>query len=407
MTLFFVLSCSLVLCVFILGYVYLIFPLVMACIAQWVTSGEQGCTASEQDEHSNNLDLPGVTLIIPAYNEASVIEQKLLNALALDYPGDRLEIIVGCDGGSDRTVSIAKSVANPRIRILDFPERRGKAAVINDAVSQSKGDVLLLCDANVMFSADALRRLVATLKRDGVGAVSGDVQLDSAGSSFGAGESAYYRLERMIHRGESAIASMMGVDGGMYVLHKKLFHPIPADTILDDFTISMGVIRSGHRILYEPRAVATENATEYAKTEYQRRVRLSSGSAQVVLRGFFPSLSNPIDFWLFGSHKFLRWVSPFLIVIMVISACLLMLQDDEFGFVVFGRLVIIAVLMLTGIASAVAMSRRLRKTPCVAIPFYFLMSQVAIGQGILKGIRGHWNPRWERTTRASNAPQQR
>ncbi|MCP4891929.1 MAG: glycosyltransferase, partial [Planctomycetaceae bacterium] len=276
---------------------------------------------------------------------------------------------------------------------------------INDAVAQSNGDVLLLCDANVMFSADALRRLVATLNRDGVGAVSGDVQLDSARSSFGAGESAYYRLERAIHRGESAIASMMGVDGGMYVLRKELFRPIPADTILDDFTISMEVIRSGHRILYEPRAVATENATEHAKTEYQRRVRLSSGSAQVVLRGYFPSLSNPIAFWLFGSHKFLRWVSPFVIITLVISASLLTLQDDDFGFAVLGGLVIIAVLVLTVMASAGAMSIRLRKASCVAIPFYFLMSQVAIGQGILKGIRGHLDPRWERTKRMSDATQ--
>ncbi|MCP4886033.1 MAG: glycosyltransferase, partial [Planctomycetaceae bacterium] len=205
MTLFVILSCFLVACVCILVYVYAIFPFVMACVARCIPSGDQ----AESEEHLNEADLPGVTLVIPAYNEASVIEQKLLNALALDYPDDRLEIIVGCDGGTDRTADIAASLANPRIRILEFPARRGKASVINDAVAQSNGDVLLLCDANVMFSADALRRLVETLNRDGVGAVSGDVQLDSAASSFGAGESAYYRLERAIHRGESAIASMM------------------------------------------------------------------------------------------------------------------------------------------------------------------------------------------------------
>ncbi|MDF1844699.1 MAG: glycosyltransferase family 2 protein [Rubripirellula sp.] len=386
--------CLLIGCVLALAYVYLVFPMAMVMVAKCAAPIERGALGDRE--------LPSVTLIIPAYNEESVIGQKLRNALALDYPEERLEIIVGCDGGSDQTAAIAESLANSRIRILDFSERRGKAAVINDVVEQANGEVLLLCDANVMFAADSLRLLVQVLAADNVGAVSGDVRLDSARSSFGAGESAYYRLERAVHRGESAIASVMGVDGGMYVLRKELFRSIPNDTILDDFTISMGVIRAGHRILYFEEAIATENATEAAKIEYERRVRLSAGAAQALLRGNFPPLSQTLDLWLFISHKLLRWLSPFLILIALAAAVALTFQQGPYWVTMLGRTVVIAFAGLLLVAAVGGISTRLRKKPLIGIPFYFVMSQVAIARGMLKGVRGQLDPRWERTLRSTN-----
>lgn len=369
-----------------LSYVYAIFPCAMWLLVRWNRNRGTCCSLAE-------AELPTISLIIPAYNEEAIIDQKMQNALAIDYPEPKLEIIVACDGATDRTAEIAAKYESRGVKVLDFEERRGKASVINDGVAHSSGEVLLLCDANVMFSGDAVRTLAQWLGRDDIGAVSGDVRLDSEQSSFGVAESVYYQFERTIHEGESAIASMMGVDGGMYLVRRNLFRPIPADTILDDFTISMDVIQAGGRIIYEPAAIAHENATEAAKTEYGRRVRLSSGAAQVFLRGNFPPLFKPLDFWIFVSHKLLRWISPFLILVLVISACCLALQDERFSIVLAGALAI-GLVAATG-----ALIRPLRKYRLVAIPFYFVMSQFAIAHGMLKGLKGQLDPRWDRTER--------
>jgi len=174
----------------------------------------------------NNL-LPHVSLIIPAHNEELVLREKLLNALSLNYPQDRLEIIVASDGSTDATASIAREFADRGVRLLAFEERRGKALVLNDAIAASKGDVLMLCDANVFFEKDALRWLVAGLANPRVGAVTGDVRLQSEHSSFGLGESLYYKLERAMQLGESVAGSVMGVDGGMYIMRRNLsFHHV-------------------------------------------------------------------------------------------------------------------------------------------------------------------------------------
>ena len=245
-------------------------------------------TRRPQKEDTTSVDppeLPSVTLIIPAHNEESVLDAKLENSLAVDYPREQFEVLVASDGSSDGTVEAARTFENRGVKVLEFPERRGKAAVLNDAVREAAGDVLCVCDANVMFRADALKRLVARLDDPEVGAVSGDVRLKSEETTFGEGESAYYGIERRVQMAESRIGSMMGVDGGMYVVRRELFQPLPPDTIVDDFVISMRVIQQGKRVAFEPSAVATENATATAQQEFQRRVRLSAGAMQALKRG--------------------------------------------------------------------------------------------------------------------------
>ena len=266
---------------------------------------------------------PRVSLVIPAHNEAKVLRQKLQNALALDYPRERLEIIVASDGSQDETIDIARSFSKQGVRLLAFAQRRGKASVLNDAVAQSTGTVICLCDANVMFRPDALRHLVAQLDDSRVGAVTGEVRLASEDSNFGQGESFYYRIERTIQLAESQVGSLMGVDGGMYVLRRELFRPLPADTILDDFVISMNVIRQGKRVAYEPAALADENATPLAVQEYRRRVRVSAGAVQSLKRGNFPPIVQPVVCWQYFSHKLLRWMGPLVLVAALVSNAML------------------------------------------------------------------------------------
>jgi len=287
----------------LLAYAYGIFPAVMALLAWRLPRRGDGQSRS-----------PAVSLIIPAHNEQQVIREKLGNALATDY--EDLEIILASDGSTDRTCEIAGEYQD-RIQLLPFDRQRGKTAAMTDAISHSKGEVLCLCDANVMFEAKALKHLVNRLSDNRVGAVTADVRLQSEQSNFGLAESLYYKLERQIQLGESRLGSVIGVDGGMYVVRKELFPELPPDTVLDDFSVSMHVLNSGYDVVYEPNAVAFETSTELASSEFKRRIRIGEGTAQVLARGLWPGLRTPMRLWLFVSHKLLRWLSPLMFLFLV------------------------------------------------------------------------------------------
>lgn len=338
--------------------------------------------------------LPKVTLIIPAYNEEVVLDAKLRNALELDYPSDELEILVGSDASTDRTVEIARRYESPGLRVLAFPERRGKPSVVNDAVRMATGQVLFLCDANVMFYPTALRRLVARLADERVGAVTGDVRLASHDANFGEGESCYYSLERRIQEGESHFGSVVAVDGGMYIMRRHLFQPLPVDALNEDYTNTMRVINQGYRVVYEPSAIASENATPTARQEFKRRMRLSAGSMGALKRGEWPTLRRPIEFWQFVSHKLLRWFAPIFLLFLLVSNIALVNHAAIY------RVALVlqsAVYLCFGIA---AVSVRLRATKIGGICFYFVMSHIAMLVGIVRGFVRMPQITWTKPDRA-------
>jgi len=340
---------------------------------------------------------PSVTLIIPAHNEETVLNAKLENSLAIDYPAGRLAVSVASDGSTDRTVEIARAFEHCGVRVLAFQERRGKAALINDAIAQAKSDVVFLCDANVMFRPDALKQMVLCLADPHVGAVSGDVRLASHDSSFGAGESLYYRVERAIQSAESRLGSIMDVDGGMYIVRKELFQPLPVDTILDDSAITMQVIRSGKRVLYQPAAIATENATPSAIVEFWRRVRVTAGAVQLVRRGQWPQFSKLFEFWQFCSHRLLLWAGPVWLLILLLSSVALARESTVYRVALGGQLLMY---LLAGLAS---LFLRFRNTRIGGITFYFVMSHVAMAVGLVMGLLNRQQAAWRRTSRIAVA----
>jgi cellulose synthase/poly-beta-1,6-N-acetylglucosamine synthase-like glycosyltransferase len=343
--------------------------------------------------------LPSVTLIVPAHNEERVLHSKLANSLRLDYPRELLEIIVASDGSTDKTVEIAHSFQDQGVRVLDFKQQRGKTSIVNDAVAAAQGDVLCLCDANVIFHPDALRLLVARLQDGRVGAASGDVRLASEESNFGEGERLYYRIERAIQVGESLLGSMMGVDGGMYVIRRHLFQSLPPSTILDDFATTLNVINQGQRVVYEPAAIADENGTPGARQEFRRRVRLAAGAAQLLKWRRWPSLRRPIELWQFLSHKLLRWVEPLLLATLLVSNIALWNQ----GWFFRGAL---AAQVFAYAAAIVAWpSLGFRGTRLGGAAFYFLMSHVAMALGLAKGLFNLQSVTWGRTERKGPSPE--
>ncbi len=337
---------------------------------------------------------PMVSLIIPAHNEESVLQEKLENSLAIDYPSEKLEILVASDGSIDRTAEIAASFADQGVQLLDMQPRRGKASVLNDAAAAAQGDLLFMCDANVMFAPKALKNLAGWFTDEQVGAATGVVELASEESNFGHGESFYYQLERAIQVAESRIGSMMGVDGGMYVMRKSLFRPIPADSLLDDFAISMQVLRQGRRIVFDPDAHANECGTPKAIQEFRRRVRMAAGVVQVLARGHFPSPRNPILFWQFLSHKLVRWLGPVWLPALLVANWMLWSQGWFYQFC------LVAQLLTYAVAGIGALSVRLRDRRWIAIPFYFVLSQVAMAVGLVRGVFRLQKVTWAQAERA-------
>jgi len=265
---------------------------------------------------------PPVTIIVVAHDEAARIEARIENLLALDYPSDRLQIIVGSDGSGDDTVRRARRYAAAGVTVVAYPERRGKSAVLDDLVPGASGDIVIFGDARQCFAPDVVRALVSHFADPGVGAVSGELVLakDDAGSSAAEGTAFYWRYEKFIRLQESRAASTVGASGSIYAIRRALFEPVPSDTVLDDVVIPLRILRRGYSILYEPDAKAYDRASDTARQEFVRKVRTIAGTFQLFARERW--LLNPRRNRLWFetlSHKALRLAIPLLHAALLVA----------------------------------------------------------------------------------------
>ncbi len=257
---------------------------------------------------------PTITLLIAAYNEQAVIAHKLENSLALDYPHDRLEIIVAADGSDDQTPAIVTNFASPSFPItLSYqPERRGKMAAINRTIQQAHGEVVVFSDANNTYAPDTLRHLVAPFADPSVGAVSGAKTIQKGDGALGESEGLYWKYESFIKKQETRLGNCTGVSGEILAIRRAIYTPPPAQIINDDFCLAMQTIRQGYRVVYAPRARSFERISASVQDEAIRRSRMIAGRYQAMLRA--PQLlpwRNPLVIWQVVSHKFLRPLVPF------------------------------------------------------------------------------------------------
>jgi cellulose synthase/poly-beta-1,6-N-acetylglucosamine synthase-like glycosyltransferase len=244
-----------------------------------------------------------------AFDEEA-IRQKIENCLALDYPPDRLEIVVGCDGCTDRTAEVARAAGGDRVIVHELSPRSGKPAALSKLVPNAKGDIVVLTDANVMLEPGAVRALVRRFRDPAVGAVVGRLRLyNPTRAEFE--ESLYWKYETALKYYEGKHGAVLGANGGLYAIRRILFSPIRPDTIIDDFVIPVRIAVRGWRVPYEPDAVAHEETTEDAGREFGRRARIGAGDWQALAR--VPALLDPrtgFVFFSFVAHKLLRWMTP-------------------------------------------------------------------------------------------------
>jgi poly-beta-1,6-N-acetyl-D-glucosamine synthase len=367
-------------------YAYAGYPALIALLA-WLRPGRPIGKASIS---------PPVSVIVIARNEETALDEKLANCLALDYPADRLEVLVVSDGSEDRTAAIAAGFAPRGVRLLDLERAGGKAAALNRAVPQASGEVLLLTDARQRLDAGALRSLVAHFADPSVGAVSGELHLaPPTAPSASAGVGAYWSFEKMVRRAESRFDSTVGVTGAIYALRKELFRPLDERTILDDVAIPMEVVLRGYRVLFEPGAAAWDRIPQDAAREYRRKVRTLAGNYQLVrLR---PALLDPRRnrlLWQLVSHKLARLAVPWCLLVLLLTSAVLAPRGEPYRTALLGQL---ALYLLAGLATV--FQRRGRAPRLLSMPYAFVLLNVAAGAALFGFLRGTESAAWKGATR--------
>ena len=295
---------------FVLLYTYAVYPLVVWMLAQLF-----GREPLRQDV------TPPVSLLIPAYNEETHIEAKLRNSLALDYPTGKLEICVASDGSTDRTNAIVERFRAQGVKLFAMSGHLGKSAMLSRTVPLLWGELIILSDTSSALEADALRRLVRNFADRRVGCVSGLYRLKGADDLRGEGEGLYWRYETFIKRQESRLHSILGAHGAFYGFRKALFERLAESSINDDYLLPMRIVAQGHRVVYEPAAVAWEQEVSSVRGEFARRRRIAAGNCQQIVE--LRHLLSPRYGWVaftFFSHKVLRTVAPLFMLALFASS---------------------------------------------------------------------------------------
>jgi poly-beta-1,6-N-acetyl-D-glucosamine synthase len=374
-------------CIALVAYIYVGFPLVLLVL----TRGNRRPAPLELPE----FELPRVSLVVAAYNEDPVIEQKLKNSLRIDYPTDRLQFVFVSDGSTDQTNEILRRYESKQVKVCILPKRKGKVLALHRAFQLCSGEILVFSDANTYYRPDAIRKLVRHFSDPRVGLVTGDVRILPSGCTFGEGEGLYYRYERKLQMLESALGSTVAIDGAMYALRRPLLRPASQGGVPDDLVTAMNVGVQGFRMLYDPEAIAEEDPTPSDGQEFQRKIRVvAQGIQAVITTQGVPEWRQLGLLWIYISHKVLRWLAPlFLIGAFASSAALAPFSN-------FWELVAIAQALFYLLAIAAWRLPKL-KGKLFRTPYYFSMVNLAALLGVIRGLRGAQQPIWVRTERTS------
>ena len=267
-----------------------------------------------------SLQSPSVSILMSVFNEEEVIAKKMENLLSLDYPKEKMEILVGSDGSTDKAEEILKRTAGERVRFFSVTPRRGKPRMLNLLAQQAKGEILIFTDARQKIDSRAVRQLVKNFSDPSVGCVSGELVFEKVKGSVGEGVGVYWRYEKFIRTQESRIDSVIGATGALYAVRRALCRPIPEETILDDLYLPMQVVAQGYRTLLENEAEVYDDTSATPRQEYERKVRTLAGNYQSFAQ--LSWLLNPLKSRVavqFISHKLLRILAPFFLMLFFIS----------------------------------------------------------------------------------------
>jgi Glycosyltransferases, probably involved in cell wall biogenesis len=372
-------------CLSLIAYAYAGYPLTV-----WVAARLFGGLPTRP--RLDAAEFPFVSILIAAHNEEAVIAERLRNALAVDYPADRLEVVVASDGSTDRTTEIVGACVDPRVRLLHSPLRRGKARVLNAALKALRGEIVLLTDANTFIESNALRQIVPWFADSATGVVCGRLVLTD-GASGANSDGLYWRYETFMKECEGRLGALLGANGAIYAIRRSEFSGINGGTIVDDLVIPLVMhLRTGCRIVYDPSAVAREETAPSLTTEFRRRARIGAGGFHSL--SLVGGIALPRHGWLafsFISHKLLRWLCPFWMLGALATNA--MLADDPFY-----RLLLAVQLLGYGL-SALGWHHRTHGWRVVRLSTMFTTMNAALLVGFWMWASGTQTGIWQRTAR--------
>ena len=343
-------------------------------------------------------ELPSCTLVVAAYNEEDFIEQKIANTLALRYPAGKLQLIFITDGSTDRSPEIVSQY--PGITLLHTPERSGKIAAVHRAIEHISTDLIVFTDANTFLNPDALFYLCRHYADAKVGAIAGEKRvMIEASADATAGEGIYWKYESKLKAWDSELYSVVGAAGELFSIRQALYEPVPSNSILDDFMISMKIAQKGYVIVYEPEAYAQETSSANISEELKRKVRIAAGGIQSViwLKSLLWPFKYPVLTFQYISHRVLRWtVTPFLMILAFVLNVMLVLQQEGLTYQVL--LIAQIAFYLSAYLGKLMESRKVR-VKLLFIPYYFCMMNYAVLAGLLRYFFGEQSVIWEKAIR--------
>ena len=343
---------------------------------------------------------PEVTLFVAAYNEKDFVDEKFRNSLSLDYPAEKVRHVWITDGSDDGTPDILMKYNS--IEVYHQPEREGKIAAMNRGMQFVKTPIVIFSDGNTMLGRESIRRIVSLFRDPGVGCVSGEKRVFKK-DSVAATEGIYWKYESTLKKWDAELYSVVGAAGELFALRTELFRPVEPDTLLDDFVISLRIAEQGYTIQYDPEAYAIENPSASVKEELKRKIRISAGGIQSIVR--LKELLNPFRYGLLSfqyiSHRILRWtLAPSGLLIMLVCSCIVAANEGVFNFVsiyiwlFWGQIAF----YLTALLGWFLEERKI-KVKLLYIPYYFFIMNLAVYLGLFRYLKKQQSVNWERAKR--------
>jgi cellulose synthase/poly-beta-1,6-N-acetylglucosamine synthase-like glycosyltransferase len=347
-----------------------------------------------EDVYAGNDELPTVGILMAAYNEEKVIDEKIRSVFESDYPLSKIKFYIGSDASTDRTDEIIRSWQRKfqQLAIVEFKGRTGKSGIINQLAEKAGEEILILTDANVIFKADSIFNLVRHFKNQENKQVCANiVKVSGLNAGIAVQEKAYIAIENRIKFFESLRwGAVMGAEGACYAIRRKNFAPVPPKFYMDDFYITMNVIEQGGKIVFDPEAVCYEDVPTQSSEEFKRKVRISIGNFQNLFR--YKKLLFP--FWkgtafAFWSHKVLRWLTPFFLILSFLVSLALALKFKIF--------MIIALLQVLGMTAP--LFDKILHIKLLRYLAHFYMMNLALLKGFVMFAKGVESNVWQPTKR--------
>lgn len=360
---------------------YLLFPVTLPFVSE--------IFKRKKPKDDSEFELPTVSILISAYNEEAVIERKIHNILEIDYPKEKLEVLIGDDGSADRTAEIVARYADQGITLVKAPKNAGKAAMLNRLNGIAKNEILLLCDANTMFFPNVVRKLVQPFQDKKIGCACGHLILsDKSGSVLGRGESSYWDLESEIKKFEGVLDRLIGGNGALYAIRRELYTELPVKkSVMDDFFIATKVLQKGFFCTFVASAIGTEQTSKESSGEFRRKVRIGRANFNFLF-SYLPLLNpfRPLTAYLFFSHKILRWFSPHIWILLFVANAMLLTSGLVYQ-IFFGAFVL-------GLLIAV--------TKIVPSAYYFMSMNYAMLKGFFMAFGREKSGGWAREARSDD-----